>query len=261
MFETVVPETVGRRSNRLFYETLPVSIALHAIVIGGVAAANLWTVAFPSQYPRTTVPYSLTRLPDPPPPPPPPPKAQPAAAVVKRPPPPPPVIALVAPTIIPDLIPVVVDTPPPPIPEPQPVSAPPPSAPPGVAGGAPGGVVGGQAGGKLHGVAGGLSFAEDGKVHIERSEKLPLKVLEQEYPHYPEAARKNRLEDRVVVRYTIGTNGRVTDITILEHAKDPMFDQETVDTVKRWRFRALSINGKKAEVVHEVEVNFQFIVR
>ena len=76
-----------------------------------------------------------------------------------------------------------------------------------------------------------------------------------------EWVRKKRLEDRVVVRYTIGTNGRVTDIAILEHAREPMFDQETVETIKAWRFRPLTLDGKKAEVVHEVEVNFQFILR
>ncbi len=260
MFETVVPETFHRRSRRVFYETLPVSIALHAIAIAGFAAVTLWTVVFPSQSPRMTVPYNLTSLPEPPPPPPPLPRGHPAAVKEPRSLPPPRPTQVVAPTIIPDTIPTVVDPPPPP-PDPVPVMAPPAPVPAGVPEAGAGGVLGADLAGKLRGTVGGLVFADDGRVHIDRNEKLPLKVIEQGYPHYPDEARKQRLDDRVVVRYTVGTNGRVTEITILEHAKEPMFDQETVETVRLWRFRPLTLDGRKAEVVHEVEVNFEFLVR
>ena len=111
------------------------------------------------------------------------------------------------------------------------------------------------------GVAGGIVFAEDGRVHIDRQEKLPLKEVEKDYPHYPDGARGKRLEGTCVVRYTIGKNGRVIDVAVIEHASDPMFDQETLDTVRKWRFRPLTINGQAVEVVHEIEVYYQFIQR
>ena len=261
MFETVVPETFRARSRRVFYQTLPVSIALHAVAIAGVAAAALWTISFPSQSPRMTMPYNLTSLPDPPPPPP---HAQPAAVPQSRalPVAPPRPVPIVAPTIIPDTIPPVVEPPSPlAIPEPivEAVQAPAASA--GVAGGNLNGSLAGSIRGKVHGTPGALVFADDGRVHIERGEKLPLFPVDQTYPHYPEEARRKRLEDRVVLRYVIGTNGRVIDISILEHAKEPMFDEEAVAAVKAWRFRPLMLNGKRAEVVHELAVNFEFIVR
>ncbi|HKO55317.1 MAG TPA: hypothetical protein VJ276_05525, partial [Thermoanaerobaculia bacterium] len=39
MFETVVPESFAKKSRRIFYETLPVSVALHAIVVAGCLVA------------------------------------------------------------------------------------------------------------------------------------------------------------------------------------------------------------------------------
>src|SRR5437763_15211349 len=128
MFESVVPEVVARRSRRIFYETLPVSLIVHAAAIAGVGISSVWNVAFPVQSPRMTLAYSLTRIPDPPPPPPPPPAKQPAAPVavksqvLPKPAPPPALGNVVAPTVIPYLIPEVVDAPPPP---PVPVEAPP----------------------------------------------------------------------------------------------------------------------------------------
>src|SRR5438132_7304300 len=105
MFESVAPDAFTKRSHRIFYQTLPVSITAHVLVAIGVLAHILWRVDFPIESPRLVRAYVLTELPPPPPPPPPPPaaaKAQPVAA-----PPQPEKPALdVAPTVIPDAIPV-----------------------------------------------------------------------------------------------------------------------------------------------------------
>lgn len=265
MFESVIPEVVVRRSRRILYETLPVSLVAHAAAIVGIGVSSIWNVAFPAQSPRMTVAYSLTRLPDPPPPPQPPPAAQPAAKVVKakilpRPAPPPTIGNIVAPTVIPDLIPQVVEAPPAP---PVPVEAPAvvEQSPHAVAGGDAKGTPEGVLTGKKFGTVGGIVFAEDGRVHVDRHEKLPLKVLEQEFPSYPDAAKKDRLEGACVIRYTIGTNGRVIDVAVIEHAKHEMFETASLDVVRRWRFRPMMVNKKAVEVVHEVEFFYQFTQR
>jgi protein TonB len=262
MFETVATERFQDRGRRLFYETLPVSLAVHAAAVAAVIVGTVWTVTFPDESPRVTVPYSLTRVPDPPPPPPPPPKAavkQPEP--VKQLPPPPPVklAQIVAPTIIPDKIPDVIE--PPPIPElPLPVATA--TAPPvGDPNGSSDGILGGDIAGKIHGKAGGLPWPDDGRVHIARDEKLPLESVEQEYPHYPDDMRKKRVEDQVVVRYVIGTNGRVTDVEIVSHASDKSFDDAAVEAIRKWRFRPMVKDGKKVEVMHELAVNFEIVVR
>src|SRR5436190_1170899 len=61
---------------------------------------------------------------------------------------------------------------------------------PGIPGGAIDGKINGEVGGKLHGLASQF-FPQDGRVHIERNQSLPLKVVEQEYPVYPDKAKKD----------------------------------------------------------------------
>src|SRR5712692_11099642 len=137
MFETVVPETFEFRSKRVFYETLPLSIALHAIGIGTAFVIAIWNVVFPLESPRLVRAYSLASIPDPPPPPPRLAPTAPAAKHVEVPKLPPPSLdKIVAPTVIPDTIPQLPDpTPPPPV-VPAPVPA-----------GIPGGSVDGKLGG------------------------------------------------------------------------------------------------------------------
>lgn len=262
MFETVAPEAFQKRNRRIFFETLPISIALHLIGIGAALGSMIWNVSFPTQSPKVIVAYSLTQVPDPPPPPPPPRAAEPVkpASVLKLTPPPPAPTQIVAPTVIPDTIPEVV--PPQPAPPPPPVAAPVPAAA-VAASGSENGMTGGQTGGtgRALGVAGGINFGNDGRVYVDRKVKLPLKEIDHDYPHYPDEAKKKRLEGTCVVRYTIGKNGRVIDVAILDHATDPMFDEETVNTIRSWRYRPMMVDGKLVEVVHEVEVNYQYIVR
>src|SRR5258706_3771978 len=259
MFETVAPNAFQTRSRRVFYETLPISIAVHLLAVGGAFAVMFWNVAFPAHYPRMVVAYNLTQVPDPPPPPPPPPKVEPPKPVLplSQLAPPAPPTQIVAPTIIPDMIPVVV----PPPATPEPVAPAPVAAVPAVADtkGTPGGQVGGT--GHLIGIAKRINLHDDGRVYIDRDVNLPLKEVDHDYPHYPDSARKMHLEGTCVVRYTIGKDGRVIDINILDHAAFPIFDEETINTIRGWRYRPMMVSGKPVEVVHELEVNFQYIVR
>ena len=254
MFETVVPETFQTKSRRVFYETLPLSLGLHALAIGAAVIIASWNIVFPSHSPRLTSMYSLATIPDPPPPPLPP-AGQPAPKQAEAPKPAPPLAEIVAPTVIPDQIPQIPDPPPPTLqlaPAPEPVL-------PGVPGGSDEGKIGGDLRGDVHGITGGVSFPDDGRVHISLNESLPLLPLSQEYPPYPDEAKKKQLEDQVIVRYVIGKNGRVNDVQILDHARDPMFDKVTVEAIKQWRFRPMIKDGKPVEVVHDLAVNFELI--
>jgi protein TonB len=260
MFETVVPETFAKRSKKVFYETLPVSVAAHVIAIAGALMGTVWHVEFPDHSPHLIAAYSLTAIPDPPPPPPPPqpieqtapkpePKSEPA-------PPPPPALLEMAPRVIPNLVPHV-EVPPPTPPPPPPKTAVAEGVQGGDAQGEKGGKLGGEIGGHGKGLAFSVVFPDDGRLYIERDAKLPLIPVNQQYPSYPEQARKKHLEDSVLVRYVIGTNGRVKDVTILDHAHEPVFDVATVDAIKNWSFRPYKKDGKVVEVVHELTVIYQ----
>lgn len=256
VFETVAPDAFRARSRRVFYETLPVSVVVHAVVIAAYLTSSIWNVKFPAQSPKLMATYSLTSLPEPPPSPPPPPKGVPH--VEAAPAPPPPLAQIVAPTVIPDTIPVVPRTLSA-LPPPAAVAAAAPSAPEGVPEGDVNGVIGGELGGQLHGVIGGVKFADDGRLHVELGAALPMEPVVQEPPAYPHDMISKGIEDSVIVRYVVGKDGRVKEVSIVDHAALPVFDEATVDAIRRWRFRPMIKNGQRIEVVHELLVNFQLV--
>jgi len=250
MFETVAPGAFRKRSRKVFYETLPISITIHALAIVGAIGATQWNVGFPDHSPRVTAAYAVLTIPDPPPPPPPPAAPRPQVA-----PPRVPDNQITAPTVIPDLIPQVV--PEPPAVE-QPVVAPVVEEG-GVEGGIEGGIVGGIVAAQVNalGPAPGPVVAEDGRVHINRDAKLPMQSISQDYPMYPEDARMKGIEDALVVRYIIGKDGRVKKVEVIDPPKFQQFAEAATRAISHWRFQPLLENGEKTEVVHELTVYFQ----
>jgi len=126
----------------------------------------------------------------------------------------------------------------------------------GVAGGVQHGVAGGVLGGALEGVTGGI-VGGDGRMHFERDSRLPLVMEEHPYPEYPKSCREAKKEGIVIVRYVIGKDGRVSDVSIIHHAARKEFDESTLEAVRKWRFRPLLIDGEPMEVVHEMTVFFR----
>jgi protein TonB len=252
MFETVVPEITRAKSRLLLAETLPASIAVH---VGGFALflmASHWSVGFPDLPPRLSQAYSLVALAGPPPPPPP--AAAPAKPQTQQ------VIPAqqqpameMAPNVVPDRIPEVAAT------SPAPVFLE--SVEGGVPGGIEGGVVGGDVGGVVHGTPGGVVIKPappaDGRVHVARDGRLPMHPLSQVYPIYPDSARIRAEEGQLVVRYIIGTDGRVKDVIVLDHAEDKCFDDSAVRAIRNWRFRPMIKDGHPTEVVHELTILFR----
>lgn len=249
MFETVVPEIVEKKSNVIFYETLPVSLGIHAIAAAAFLTASVWTVVFPHESPAQAMMFNVAEIPPPPPPPPPPPKAIPPDPELKP-------IAripdIVAPTFIPDEIPKVEPT--------SVVATTEDSASEGVAGGIEGGEASGVVGGVMGGTIGGVGDAEPHDVvKIARDKPLPLYPLSQVYPSYPEKARMNSWEDQLVVRYVIGKDGRVKQVTIISPPEREIFSDTTIKAIRAWRFRPMIKNGEKQEVIHELTVNYRLV--
>jgi periplasmic protein TonB len=255
MFESVAPDAFTKRSHRIFYQTLPVSVTAHALVAAFLVGQMVWRVEFPTQSPALVRSYVLVEAPPPPPPPPPPPAPPKPQAIAPQPPAPKPAID-VAPTVIPDAIPVVSNEPPAPL-EPHPVEAT--AAPSGDSGAGTAIIPGGLPGGQPGGVVGGISMlAPDNRVHIKRDAPLPMKSIRQEYPVYPEEGRLKVWEDNLTVRYVIGKDGRVKEITIIDPPHRKVFEEATRHAIKDWRFTPLlNADGEPQEVVHELTINFQ----
>jgi protein TonB len=249
MFETVAPQLAARPSRKIFYEALPFSIAVHCAIGAAALLGSIWNVAFPLQSPAQAFSFNIAELPSPPPPPPPPPppaKEQPEllppARELK-------VDEIVAPTVIPEVIPVaqheIVQTAADGVDDLDGGSN---GA--GIFGGVAGGVLGGEVGGILGGVVGS-------QVQIERDRPLPMRALSQVYPIYPEKARRQYLEDELIVRYIIGKNGRVREVIVLSPPRNEIFVDATVRAIRNWRFRPLVKDGERQEVVHELTVYYR----
>jgi protein TonB len=81
--------------------------------------------------------------------------------------------------------------------------------------------------------------------------------VSKDYPIYPGKAHKSGWEDQLVVRYVIGRNGRVKDVSVIVPAQRKIFDDAAVDAIRTWRFRPMKKDGKRVEVVHELTVFFK----
>jgi periplasmic protein TonB len=257
MFESVAPETFYPRSRKVFYESLPVSILVHALAIGVYMAAGLWQVTFPNHTPKMLALYTLAAEPTPPPPPPPP--AAPRKVVAQVQPVPVMPIEDLAPTIIPEEVPLVL-----PSASLADIGPTPAGIVGGVAGGIEGGVVGGVVDGSSDGVVGGTvgsiavaDVAPPDTVIIKRDQPLPMRAMSQVYPRYPEEARIRGQQDMLLVRYIIGKNGKVREVIVLQKPEREIFEKTTVKAIRQWRFKPFIKDGVPQEVIHELTVFFK----
>ncbi|MDP9190583.1 MAG: energy transducer TonB [Acidobacteriota bacterium] len=257
MFETVAPEIAAPRSRKLFYESLPASLLAHAAVGALLLVGSTWEVSFPTDSPRQHMMYTLEMVPTPPPAPP----ASPARPATPEKP-----VAeqrsikpeeIVAPTVIPDEIPDV--------PVMEAVQH---SVGEGTSGGAAvagwTGPVGEGLGDSELGVPGGVEGGvgeqlPPNTVLVKRHQQLPRSMtpMSMVYPFYPEEARMRGWEDAVTVRYTIGRDGRVKSVEVLDPPQRPVFESVVVKAIRHWRFRPLIKDGVAQEVVHELVVYFK----
>lgn len=241
MFEDVLIESARHKGDSRKALTLPVSIAIHAIVIGIALGASIW---FVEDIPEPPIPVTFYASAPPPPPPPPAaaPKAAPKAPEVQK---QVPVrqSEMVAPTIIPENI-------------PKPLAAPEPEPAAGVEGGVPGGVEGGVPGGVLGGVPGGTGpgTGEGEPLRVGGEVKAPVLTNRVE-PTYPEAARKARMEGVVILEAIITASGAVEDVKVLKSV-NPLLDASAVRAVQQWRYKPATLNGRAVRVYLTVTVTF-----
>jgi protein TonB len=74
-------------------------------------------------------------------------------------------------------------------------------------------------------------------------------------PIYPEAARRARIQGVVVLECTIGKDGTVTEAKVLRGL--PLgLTEAAQDAVRKWRFKASTLNGKPVEVLYILTVRF-----
>jgi TonB family protein len=74
-------------------------------------------------------------------------------------------------------------------------------------------------------------------------------------PVYPDVARRAGVEGDVVLRVFVSSEGRVTNLEVLEGP--PILARAAVEAVQRWQYQSLRINGHPASVVTTMVVAFR----
>ena len=239
LFEDLIESDVVAHKTKQSY-TLPVSIAIHALVLLVVVVVPIITSEELPEPTSAVKAFFVEPAAPPPPPPPPPPPAPRAATAPKTDPRPVPQEApkFTAPVEVPDQI----------KPE-EGIDL-------GVEGGVPGGVEGGVPGGVVGGVVGGLPDAPPPTqaVRVGGQIKEPKK-LKNVAPVYPDIAKQARVQGVVILECTISPQGKVTNVTVLRGI--PLLDAAAIEAVKQWVYSPTLLNGVPVPVIMTVTVNFR----
>jgi periplasmic protein TonB len=239
LFEDLLDSDVKAHKTKQGY-TLPVSIAIHIVVIIAVVVIPLLTAEAlpePTSVVKAFFVEPQAAPPPPPPPPPPAPKAQ------------------VQPKVAATPVPVQENKFTAPIETPDEVK-PDEGIDLGVEGGVPGGVEGGVPGGVVGGVVGGLPDAPPppAAVRVGGQIKEPKK-LKNVAPVYPDIAKQARVQGVVILECTISPQGKVTDVKVLRGI--PLLDAAAIEAVKQWVYSPTLLNGVPVPVIMTVTVNFR----
>lgn len=76
-------------------------------------------------------------------------------------------------------------------------------------------------------------------------------------PVYPYRARQRNIQGSVEVRFLVGTDGGISDITILRSEPEGLFDDAVLKAVPGWRFRPGVLDGKAVPSWVVTSVEFQ----
>lgn len=83
--------------------------------------------------------------------------------------------------------------------------------------------------------------------------KEPVKVRHVP-PIYPRIAQESRVEGIVILEAVIDVDGSVSDVRVLRSA--PLLDQSAIDAVRQWRFTPTLLNGVPVPIIMTVTVRF-----
>jgi TonB family protein len=101
-----------------------------------------------------------------------------------------------------------------------------------------------------------VNFTLEGDPAAKGSSDQPKpKLLNKVAPVYPADAKAQGIAGPVKLRVTIGTDGRVQKVRVLE-GKPPLV-AAAVDAVRQWVFEPVEVNGQTVTVLSDVTLNFE----
>jgi protein TonB len=84
----------------------------------------------------------------------------------------------------------------------------------------------------------------------------PPRVIRKVEPVYSDEGRKGKVEGTVVLKVTVGTDGRAIDIQVMKPLGAGL-DQSAIDAVEKWLFKPGTRDGEPVAVYATVEVPFR----
>ncbi len=112
-----------------------------------------------------------------------------------------------------------------------------------------------------HGIAMSSSdvrVAQDSKAEVIEESPDTYPILEKKNkPRYPEQARTQRVEGRVLLKALVRRDGSVGEIEVL-HCTDPElgFEDAAVESVRDWHFAPATLAGQIVAVQHHIQIEF-----
>jgi feruloyl esterase len=95
-------------------------------------------------------------------------------------------------------------------------------------------------------------------VSLEDPSVSPPRPVHTPEPPYSKAARKKGVEGYVTLHATIGEDGMAYDITLVK-SLEPSLDESAIETVKKWKFKPATRNGRPVTVEMNMEIGFRII--
>lgn len=109
----------------------------------------------------------------------------------------------------------------------------------------------GNGSGSGDGIGGGIAGGQGGKALTQ------ARYRETPQPHYPDSARREGKEGRVLLRVLVDEEGRTKAIEINNSSGYDLLDQAATEAIKKWRFVPARVGGKPIETWVKVPIEFQ----
>ena len=84
---------------------------------------------------------------------------------------------------------------------------------------------------------------------------VPPELISRRDPIYPPEAKRRNISGSVEVHFTIGTNGKVQDITAVKG--DRVLSKAAIEAVREWRYKPARLDGAPTEARGTTVVNFR----
>jgi len=110
----------------------------------------------------------------------------------------------------------------------------------------------------LEGVKGSDSSALSAASSLEQTHAggrfEPASLVTSVQPEYPEMARRANVSGTVILRATVGKDGRISELEYI--GGEPLLMMPALDAVKQWRYKPALLNCKAVEVSTTIAVFF-----